>query len=80
MRPDPPARPAAASREQNALPFDASLETILYSRDRSLAIVNGRIVQLGDEVHGARIVDITPSEVLLRDSDGRLRRLSLGER
>ena len=60
------------------LGFDASLGTILYSQDRKLAIVDGRIVGVGDEIRGARIVDITPSAVMLRDAQGRLRRLALG--
>jgi hypothetical protein len=60
--------------------FDAVLGTILYSPDRKLAIVNGRIVGPGDEVNGARIVDITPTAVLLRDAQGRLRNLTLGGR
>jgi len=60
------------------LPFDASLETILYSSDRQFAIVDGRIVGVGDVVRGARIVEISPTSVLLRDSGGRLRRLALG--
>jgi len=54
------------------------LGTILYSPDRKLAIVNNRIVGLGDTVNGARIVDITPGTVLLRDPQGRLRSLTLG--
>jgi len=53
------------------------LGTILYSADRKLAIVDGRIVTIGDDVRGTRIVDITPSAVLLRDGQGRLRRLGL---
>lgn len=59
------------------LPFDAALGTILYAPERKLAIVDGRIVQAGDEVNGAQIVDITPTAVLLRDTRGRLRRLGL---
>ena len=60
------------------MPFDAVLGTILYSSDRKLAIVNGRIVGLGDVVNGARIVDISAGTVLLRDAQGRLRSLTLG--
>ncbi len=74
--------PAAPHRRPNppledALPFDAVLGTILYSPDRMLAIVDGRIVGPADEVRGARVVDITPSAVMLRDAQGRLRRLAL---
>jgi hypothetical protein len=58
--------------------FDAVLETILYSSERQLAIVDGHILGLGDEVRGAKVVEIEPTSVLLRDAGGRLRRLTLG--
>ena len=73
----PSARQRAAPPEV-PLSFDAALGTILYSPDRKLAIVDGRIVGIGDEVRGAQIVDITPTAVMLRDAKGRLRRLALG--
>jgi hypothetical protein len=60
-----------------ALPLDAALGTILYGPDRKLAIVDGRIIQVGDEVRGTRVVDITPNAVFFRDRQGRLRRLTL---
>jgi len=59
------------------LPFEAALGTILYGADRKLAIIDGRIVQVGDEVRGARVVEITQNSVFFRDRQGRLRRLSL---
>ena len=67
----------AGSQSETDTPFEAELGTILYSADQKLAIVDGRIVTVGDDVRGARIVDITPSAVLLRDGQGRLRRLGL---
>ena len=60
-----------------ALPFDGSLGTILYSPDRKLAIIDGQIIGVGDEVRGARVSDITSTTVFLRDSNGKLRRLTL---
>jgi hypothetical protein len=63
---------------EQPVPFDAVLGTILYSPERKLAIVNGRIVGVGDLVNGARIVDISAGTVLLRDAQGRLRSLTLG--
>jgi hypothetical protein len=76
-RPAPaPARAKPAPREV-ALPFDAVLGTILYSPDRKLAIIDGRIVGPGDEVRGARVTDITPTTVTLRDAQGRVRQLTL---
>ena len=70
-------QPILPKRPETDTPFEAELGTILYSADRKLAIVDGRIVTVGDDVRGARIVDITPSAVLLRDGQGRLRRLGL---
>jgi len=58
-------------------PFDAVLRTILYSPERRLAIIDGRIVQMGDEIKGARVIDIAATTVLLRDAKGRLRSLTL---
>jgi hypothetical protein len=69
------ARPRSA--DQTPLPFDGSLGTILYGADRKLAIVDGRIVQVGDDVRGARVIDITPDAVLFRDVQGRLRKLTM---
>jgi hypothetical protein len=54
------------------------LDTILYSPDRKLAMIDGRIVQIGDTVAGAHVVDIMPTAVLLRDREGRPERLTLG--
>lgn len=74
-----PRAPRAAQAADDTAPFQVSLETILSGPDRALAIINGRIVQAGDTVRGARVVEITASAVLLRESQGRLRRLVLGE-
>jgi hypothetical protein len=62
------------------LPFEATLGTILYGADRKLAIIDGRIVQVGDSVRGAQVVEITPNSVFFRDREGRLRRLTLDDR
>jgi hypothetical protein len=60
-----------------ALTFEAVVGTILYSPDRKLAIIDGHIVGPGDEVRGARIIDITAGTVTLRDGQGRMRRLTV---
>jgi hypothetical protein len=72
----PRAKPAPP--QEVALPFDAVLGTILYSADRKLAIIDNRIVGIGDEVRGARVTEITATAVFLRDTQGKLRRLALG--
>jgi hypothetical protein len=71
----PPARRPPA--EEVPLPFEGTLGTILYGADRKLAIIDGRIVQVGDDVRGGRVVEITPNSVLFRDRQGRLRQLTL---
>ena len=73
-----PARARPAPPAEVATPFDAVLGTILFSPDRKLAIIDNRIVGVGDEVRGARVTEITAGAVLLRDAQGRLRRLTLG--
>jgi hypothetical protein len=76
--PQLPSAPAPPSRAvETALPFEASLGTILFGPDRALAIVDGRIVGIGDEVRDARVLEITSNAVMLRDAQGKLRRLSL---
>jgi hypothetical protein len=75
-RPPTPKTPPA---DEVPLPFEAALGTILYGADRKLAIIDGRIVQVGDEVRGAKVVEITQNSVFFRDRQGRLRRLSLDD-
>jgi len=71
------ARLRPAPTPEAALPFDAVLGGILHSSGRKLAIIDGRIVGRGDEVRGARIVNITAGTVVLRDGQGGLRLLTL---
>jgi hypothetical protein len=73
-----PARVKTAPPPEVAVPFDAVLATILYSPDRRLAIIDNQIVGVGDEVRGARVTEITAGAVLLRDAQGKLRRLTPG--
>ncbi len=72
------APPLRVTPPEVPLPFEAALGTILYGPERRLAIIDGRIVQIGDQVNGARVVDITSTDVFLRDGQGRLRQLPLG--
>ncbi len=72
--PSPPPVRLAASRRAAAA--DAVVETILFSADRQLAIVDGRIVARGDIVRGSMVVEVTPHAVVMRDTEGRIVRLS----
>lgn len=44
------------------------VSSILISKDRHLAVVNGKTVKRGEEIDGARVVSISPTAVRLRSS------------
>jgi hypothetical protein len=71
-----PARVAPPQRVDDPPPLDAVVGGILFSADRQLAIVDGRVVGRGDEVRGATVVEISARAVFVRDGQGRLRRLA----
>jgi hypothetical protein len=87
---DKPAAPAASAARGAAavevpvappapLQFAGELQTILYGPERRLAVIDGRILQPGDEIRGVRIVEITPTAVVVRDRMGRQARLHVGQ-
>ncbi len=53
---------------------------ILFSPERRLAIVNGKIVAVGDQIASGAIVDITRDAVLVRGAMGERRFLLAGPR
>ena len=54
---------------------EPTLESILYATDRKLAIIDGQIVEEGDQVEGGIVSEITPEAVSVRDPGGRVKRL-----
>jgi hypothetical protein len=44
---------------------DPVVATILYSTDRKAAVVNGRIVRIGDMIGTSKVVDILPKAVII---------------
>ena len=71
----PPVTRVTSDRKFSVQALDAVVETILFSPERQLAIVDGRVVGRGDGIWGATIVEITPNTVVLRDEGGQLVRL-----
>lgn len=59
--------PNAAAAASEPAPV---LESVLIGRDRSMAVISGRRLFVGDRVGDARIVRITGTEVVLRSSEG----------
>jgi hypothetical protein len=79
LRPQEPAVVDAVAPERpSAVPkADPVVATILYSTDRRLAMVDGRIVRVGDRLGDATIVDIVPNAVIIESPDRGRRSLTL---
>ena len=86
--PDWPRNPFANLRPQEPVVVDVAapitvpdadpvVATILYSADRRLAMVDGRIVRVGDRLGDATIVDIVPNAVIIESPDRGRRSLTL---
>lgn len=61
----PPAEgPADRGREEARAP--SRLQSVLISSRRSVAVIDGRAVQLGERLDGARVVSIEPAQVTLQ--------------
>lgn len=56
---------------------DLVVSSILYSQQRRLAIINGRIVSVGDRIESSTILYIEPRAVTVRFDDGTQRTLQL---
>jgi len=56
---------------------DPVVATILYSADRRLAMVDGRVVRIGDRLGDLTIVDIVPNAVVVESRDRGRRSLTL---
>jgi hypothetical protein len=49
---------------------DVALATILHSAERRLAVVNGKIVRVGDRIGSSTIVDIQPRAIVVESPRG----------
>jgi len=67
-------RPLGQSRPA---PSRLSVRTILVGADRALALVDGRIVRVGDRIGSAVVLAIGPRVVEVREADGSRRTLEL---
>lgn len=65
---DPFAPPSALAgievTDREAAP-DLSLSTILFSDERSTAVINGKIFHIGDDISGQKILDIKRTYVIV---------------
>lgn len=56
---------------------DPEIASILHSPDRRLALIDGRIIRVGDTVDGSKVVDILPNAVVLESAARGRRTLAL---
>ena len=68
--------PTAAPAREVAGP-EPTVRSILYSPGRRLAIVDNRIVQIGDRVAGGEISDIEREAIVIKTASGEKRRIAL---
>ncbi|MDH4189344.1 MAG: MSHA biogenesis protein MshK [Betaproteobacteria bacterium] len=77
MRPPVAALPAPADGAAQSRAARAGVQSILISRDRRIAIIDGEQVEVGGRVRGAEVTEINANEVVLRGRRGtRVLRLS----
>jgi MSHA biogenesis protein MshK len=68
-RPPSVQAPSAAASGEEISP-QTQLQSILISRGRKFAVINGQTVALGGKVGEATLVNIRETEVVLRTGDG----------
>lgn len=71
--------PAAAERPVATAARDPVVRSILYSATRRLAVVDDRVVSVGDSVDSFVVVDITPNAVVFRAPGGEVKRVVMKE-
>jgi len=72
-----PRKPAAAPGPPEVTEPDPVVRSILVSGDRRLALMNGRIVSVGDPIGTAVVRAIEPGAVVIATVDGKIRRIEL---
>lgn len=72
--------PPAVAPAETAPPAEPKVSVILYSAGRRAAVIDGRIVAVGDGVAGGVVRDIARHAVTVDFPDGTRKRLSLDDR
>jgi MSHA biogenesis protein MshK len=71
MRPPATPGPSPAEGAGDAGKAAARLQSVLISPARRVAVIDGRVVRLGERVGDARLVAISESQVVLQRASGR---------
>ncbi|UCD69108.1 MAG: hypothetical protein JSW48_03170 [Betaproteobacteria bacterium] len=69
-RPPPGAFAATKATTKSVAPKTMTLQTVLISPQRRTAVINGKVMSLGDTIDGYRLAEIRESEVVMKGSKG----------
>lgn len=75
-----PAADSAGEKDAAEKQRNWRLSAVLISAERTLAVINGRSLQVGDQLDGFRLVEITPTQAVLKNKQKQivLRRAGTG--
>jgi len=62
----PPGAQSVKAQKAAPRPLRWTLGSTLVSPQRRTAVINGRVVAVGEKINGARVVEILPAKVRLR--------------
>jgi len=71
MRPPAMPGPSPAQAAGESAPAAARLQSVLISPGRRVAVIDGRVVRLGERIGDATLVAISASQVVLQRAEGR---------
>ncbi|TAK87894.1 MAG: MSHA biogenesis protein MshK [Betaproteobacteria bacterium] len=71
MRPPAGSDPSATEASKDSVARTARLQSVLISPGRRVAVIDGRVVRLGERVGDATLVAISESQVVLQRPGGR---------
>ncbi|HYR06005.1 MAG TPA: hypothetical protein VEP71_04910 [Gallionella sp.] len=63
--------PAVSPASGTAANQSAGLQSIIISKNRRAAIIDGETVELGDKYGGAKLIEVNEGSVVLRSAQGR---------
>ena len=61
-----PTQPSFLNNSLNKEPVHSELTAIFFERNRRLAVIDGKILGVGDEINGRKVVAIQPNYVNLQ--------------
>ncbi len=67
-----PTRPEFLNNKNNVVTGPLELNAIILSPNRQVAVINGTVVKVGDEIGDAKVISIAPNTVQLDGVGGKI--------